>query len=551
MKLTLQEALKAPTKLAIDLETPSLSWWKERALLMGIYSPTLEGFIDFNEYDDATLSQFFKEFMKGRSFIFHNAKFDFHYLERWVDVQSVEFSDTMILAYMYKENVSHKLEDLSKTYFGEAACVKKKIVDDFLKKNKRKKKDITFSDVPLDMLGDRAVEDAMNTFKLFDLLRPKVYNTEVYLTEKTLVKVLLRMEDNGIIVDKAYLEQLDKDLVAQAKVFEDKYAGINLNSTKQLQEFLFNKLALAPSEFTGKGAPSTKTAALKLIDAPQARDLLEYRKIDKLKSAFTSNLLQRITASGRIHADFRQTGTETGRLSCSNPNLQQMPSKSPIIRRAFMGNKALWTFDYSQMEAVLYAVYNKEAFLLRALRDGDDVYTAMASKVYKKAAESITKDERKNMKTIFLGLMYGMGKDKFEKTTGVSFEAVNGYFNKKALQFKLNKQIKDTGYIETMFGRHRHLDDNDSFKAINSVIQGSAADILKMSMATMPTHLQDKLRLTVHDELVFEDLTKDEVIEIHGIMTSHHPLLKVNIGTGKTWWDCKENEKTLEEIKND
>jgi DNA polymerase-1 len=547
MKLDLQGALKAPHKLSIDLETPGLNWWKERALLMGIYAPGFEGHINLFEYDDATLSSFFKEFVKDRAFIFHNAKFDLHYMQTWVDIYPIEFSDTLILAYMHKENVSHKLKDLSKEYFGEGACINKVLVDDFIKKQKRGKKEIDFSLVPNDLLGNRAVEDAKNTYNLFEILRPKVYNKEIYLTEKTLVKVLIRMEANGIMVDKGYLKTLDEDLTHQIEIFEKKYADINLNSTKQLREWLFDKLGLEPSEYTGKGSPSTKTAALLRLDSPQARDLLEYRKIDKLRGSFTSNLLQRITSNGRIHADFRQTGTETGRLSCSNPNLQQMPSKSPIIRRAFLGNKDLWAFDYSQMEAILYAVYNKEKDLLKAIKYGEDVYNAMAAKIYKKFPEAVTKEERNKTKTIFLGLMYGMGKEKFELTTGVSWDTVNGYFNKRKLQKLLNTQVEDNGYVETMFGRHRHLLPNEAYKAINSIIQGSAADIIKTSMVNIPLEIQDKMRLTVHDELVFEDLSQDEVRAVSKTMTSFDLPLKVGIGTGKTWWDCKENEYVLED----
>jgi DNA polymerase-1 len=547
MKIDLQEALKAPQKLSIDFETPGLNWWKERALLMGVYAPGFEGYVNLFEYDDATLSAFFKDFVKDKSFIYHHAKFDFHYMQRWVDIYPIEFSDTMILAYMYKENVSHKLKDLSKEYFGEGACVHKIAVDEFIKKNCRGKKDISFSMVPNELLGNRAMEDAKNTYNLFDILRPKVYNKEIYLTEKTLVKVLIRMESNGIMVDKGYLKVLDDDLTNQIGLFEKKYSEINLNSTKQLREWLFVKLGLEPSEYTGKGSPSTKTAALLRLDSPQAKDLLEYRKIDKLRGAFTSNLLQRITANGRIHADFRQTGTETGRLSCSNPNLQQMPSKSPIIRRAFLGNKSLWSFDYKQMEAVLYAVYNKEKDLLKAIKYGEDLYTIMAAKIYKKFPESVTKAERNNTKTIFLGLMYGMGKDKFELTTGVSWDTVNGYFNKKALQRLLNKQVAEYGYVETMFGRHRHLEGAEAYKGINSIIQGSAADIIKMSMVKLPLEIQKKMRLTVHDELVFEDLQPDEIRMVRDTMVSFDLPLKIDIGTGKTWWDCKENAYVLED----
>jgi len=483
-------------------------------------------------------------------FITGNSKFDFHHMEKWVDVQPITFSDTLILAYMNKENEPHRLEQLASKYIGPSACVKKMAVDEFLKKNCRgKKKD--FTPVPKEMLGARAVEDAENTYKLFDLFRPKVYNKEIYRLEVNLVKILLKMEDRGILVDKKYLQELDAELLAEIKKYRDKYSNVNLNSTKQLAEWLFNTLKLRPSLYTNRGAPSTRTEALKRIDAQEVKDLLAFRKIDKLQSAFTANLIDRIDEGGRIHANFKQTGTETGRLSCTEPNLQQVPAKSPVIRKAFLGNKSLWTFDYSQMEAVLYAVYNNEKDLLSAIDKNIDVYRAMASKIYDKAYTQITDEERKKTKTIFLGLMYGMGKDKFERSTDTTFEKVQGYFNKKSLQRKLNEKVKVDGYVETMFGRRRHLQPEEAYKAINTIIQGSSADIMKMSMVAFPPEIQNKMRLTVHDELVFEDLTKKEAKEISKIMTSFDSHLKVGVGTGKNWWDCKTTDMKLEELEED
>jgi DNA polymerase-1 len=547
MKLTLDEALKAPEVLSIDFETPSLDWWTERALLVGIYAPTFEGHINLFEYNDETLALFFRDFVKNRSFVFHNAKFDLHFMERWVNVHPIPFSDTMILAYMYQEKMHNGLESLSLRYFGSDACVAKQAVDDFNKKFFKKKADIRFDKVPPDLLGARGVEDAKNTFKLFEILRPKVYSEEIYLLEKKLVKILLRMENNGVLIDVPYLQELDKKLDRSILEFKNKYSHINLNSTKQLVQWLFEDLKLEPSELTAKGSPSTKTSALKLINSPETKDLIGFREIDKLKSAFTTNLLAKVDVNKKIHADFKQVGTETGRLSCVKPNLQQIPSKSPVIRKAFLGNEALWSFDYSQMEAILYAVYNKEKFLINAVENGKDVYTAMASKVFETPYAEVTKPIRDKTKTIFLGLMYGMGKAKFERITKTTFEKVYGYFNKKPLQRKINKQIETEGFVETMFGRRRHLTPEESYKGINTIIQGSSADIIKMAMVDIPYSIQDKMRLTVHDELVFEDLTKEEGKEVWKTMTSYIPQLKVTVGSAKTWWDCKDNEAAGEE----
>ena len=547
MKLALDEALKAPGVLAIDFETPSLDWWTERALLLGIYAPTFEGYINLTEHNDETLSLFFRDFVKNRSFAFHNGKFDFHFLERWVNVQPIPFSDTMILGHMVNEQAPHGLEKLSLIHFGEDACIAKKAVDVFNKKMFKRKEDIRFDKVPENLLGARGVEDAKNTFKLFELFRPKVYSEDIYLLEKKLLKVLLRMENNGIIIDGTYLKELDRQLAISILEYKKKYPHLNLNSTKQLRDWLFGDLKLEPSEFTLTGLPSTKTSALKLINSPETRDLVGFRDKDKLKSAFTTNLLAKIDAHSKIHADFRQVGTETGRLSCVKPNLQQIPSKSPVIRKAFLGNESLWSFDYSQMEAILYAVYNKEKFLINAVDSGKDVYTAMASKIFETSYGDVTKPIRDRTKTIFLGLMYGMGRAKFERTTKTTFEKVYGYFNKKPLQKKINKQIEENGFVETMFGRRRHLTPEESYKGINTIIQGSSADIIKMAMVDIPYSIQDKMRLTVHDELVFEDLAQEEGKVIWETMTSYEPHLKVTVGHAKNWWDCGDNEQKGEE----
>lgn len=549
MKLTLTEAMAAPKCVAIDLETTGLDKIKDTPLLMGIYGEDFSGYFNFFEYSKEQLSSFFKDFFSSRSVILHNAKFDFHFINRYFNVKDVSFSDTMLMSQIVDErDRSHGLEYLAKKNFGDVACVYKDKVSDIWKEVKSRKKIKAYTEVPNDLLGARGVEDCENTYKLYHLLRPQIYNTDVYTAEKKLLKKLLIVEQNGVLIDREYLFKLREFLQNKMLEYENKYPDINLNSTKQVSEQLFEKMGLKPTVYTTGGIPSVSESVLKTIDHPFAKDVVNYKVQAHMMSTYVEAFLERMDDSNRLHCDFKQLGARTSRLSCVEPNLQQVP-KGEMIRRAFTGN--ITTFDYSQMEAVLYVIYRKETRLLRALENGQDLYKTMACQIYQKKIEDISKEERDSAKDIFLGTIYGMGQKKLDsKAQGASIQNIRRTFNSlRSWNKEVEKQVEDLGYVETFFGYRRHLYKDEAYKGTNAIIQGSAAGVLKKSIVDMPDHLLSKFRITVHDENIFEDLTKNEIKEVEELMTRYSPLLKVKINSGKTWWDCcKDKEDSYADL---
>ena len=543
MKLTLTEAMEAPKCVAIDLETTGLDRIKDTPLLMGLYGEDFSGYFNFFEYSKEQLSSFFRDFLRSHSVILHNAKFDFHFINRYFNVKDVSFSDTMLMSQIVDErDRGHGLAELAKKNFGENACIYKKQVDEIWKEIRSRKKVKAYTEVPNELLGARGVEDCENTYKLYHLLRPQIYNTEVYTAEKKLLKKLLIVESNGVLIDRNYLFNLKEFLQSKMLQYENKYPGINLNSPPQVADELYNKMGFKPTVYTATGTPSVAESVLRTIDHPFAKDIVDYKIQAHMLSTYVEAFLERMDDSNRLHCNFKQLGARTSRLSCAEPNLQQVP-KGEMIRRAFVGN--VITFDYSQMEAVLYVIYRKENRLLRALENGQDLYKAMACQIYQKKIDDISKEERDSAKDIFLGTIYGMGQKKLDsKAQGASIQNIRKTFSSlRSWNKEVEKQVEDLGYVETFFGYRRHLFKDEAYKGTNAIIQGSAAGVLKRSIVDMPDHLLSKFRITVHDENIFEDLTKEEIKEVEEIMTRYSPLLKVKINSGKTWWDCCKDKE--------
>lgn len=542
MKIDLTRAMEAPETVAIDLETTGLDWVRDTPLLMGIYGKDFEGYFNIFEYPKDQLDWFFKDFLKNRSVILHNAKFDFHFIRRYCDVSDVIFADTMILSQLVDENTRHGLEDLSIHYFGENACIAKKRVDDIISDMKRRRKNSSFSIVPNDLLGDRAIEDSKNTFNLYRILRNSLSSEDTYLLEKKVLKALLIVEENGVLIDTNYLNDLKIKLNDELNQIKSKYPDINLESAKQVREELFINRKIKPAMYTKLGTPSVSEKVLEIMDNEFAKDTVQYRTLLHTISTYIDSFLERVDEKSRLHCSFNQLGATTSRLSCVEPNLQQIP-RDGLIKQAFIGSKNICSFDYSQMEAVLYALFRQEEFLLKSLENNIDVYTTMASELYGKSGDSISKDERKKAKDIFLGVLYGMGqKTLTERFPDISisdlrrtFPKLDGFRNEVILSLMKRK------YVETIFGHKRHLSLRDAYKGVNSIIQGSAAGILKQSIISLPPSLLNKLRITVHDENVFENVEEEECLQIVKTMSQYNPLLKVKVGKGKNWHEANEN----------
>ena len=436
---------------------------------------------------------------------------------------------------------------------------------------------------PEDIL-DYAAEDADIALRLDDALRPKVADADAMRSlataEEPLVKILTDMEREGVRIDvgalREYGRSLDRDILALTQdILAYAGPGFNPDSPKQLGELLFGKLGLEGGKKTSSGQFSTDEKTLsKLVDAhPIVPKILEYRACTKLKSTYVDKLPTLIEADGRVHTTYAQAFTETGRLSSSDPNLQNIPirtERGKMIRKAFIARDdghVLISADYSQIELRLMAAFSKDEAMLAAFRNGEDIHRDTASRVYDVMPAFVTPEQRAKCKMVNFGIIYGISSFGLSQRLKVPRKEAANLIE---TYFKLYPKIKDymekaiaeareMGYATTVLGRRRTLRDINSRNAtarqaaerdaINTPIQGSAADLIKVAMVNIDRALKaeclrTKMVLQIHDELVF-DTPLDEVERVKEIvrreMTSALDFgvpLEVGIGVGCNWLDA-------------
>ncbi|HSY94369.1 MAG TPA: DNA polymerase I, partial [Steroidobacteraceae bacterium] len=427
-----------------------------------------------------------------------------------------------------------------------------------------------------------AAEDADVTLRLHLSLWPQIEALPrlkaVYETiEQPLVPVLYRMERAGVLVDRDLLKTQSSELAArmlelQAQAHLEAGGVFNVDSPKQLQEILFGKLGIPAMRKTPTGQPSTAEDVLEELAAtyPLPRLILEYRGVAKLKSTYTDNLPKQINqATGRIHTSYHQAVAATGRLSSTDPNLQNIPIRTKEgrrIRQAFIAapGHSLVAADYSQIELRIMAHLSGDASLLRAFAEDRDVHQATAAEVFSTPLEAVSSDQRRSAKAINFGLMYGMsafglarqlgiGRGEAQKYMDLYFERYPGV---KRYMDETRRQARETGFVETVFGRRLYLPEIQSRNhalrqyaersAINAPMQGTAADIIKRAMIEVDSWLQRsripaRLIMQVHDELVLEvaDAAIDEVagqLRIHMAQAAALAVpLKIDVGIGRNW----------------
>jgi len=401
--------------------------------------------------------------------------------------------------------------------------------------------------------------------------------------EEPLMKVLVDLEYNGINLDVAYLEAYSKELdvlikAAQAEIYKDAGAPFNISSPKQVGQVLFDKMEL-PYRWrkTKSGQYSTSEEKLTELaaDFEIVNKILKYRSYSKLKSTYVDALPNMVNPkTGRVHSSFNQALTATGRLSSNNPNLQNIPIRTPEgrkVREAFIPRSddyILLAADYSQIELRLIAELSGDEAMLEAFQKGQDIHRATAARVYDKTLEEVTADERRNAKTVNFSIIYGAGATNLSQQLDIprkeASELIKKYFARyqglKTYMDKVVEQAKQDGYVTTLMGRRRHLRDINSKNgmirshaernAVNTPIQGTAADMIKLAMIKVQKALKEgnfktKMVLQVHDELVF-DMHKSEVETVMPIieknMKEAMPGLKVPIlvgmDTGANWLEA-------------
>lgn len=506
-----------------------------------------------------------------------NIKYDWTVLRRYgVDIAGVVF-DTMLASYLLNpEKRSHGLNQIAMDYLDH-----KMITYDEAVSEEGKKLDC-FSKVPVEKAVVYACEDADITLAAYRRLEPMISSAGLSRLlseiELPLVPVLMKMEEKGIRVDKERLASMSKDLAAEIENAEKEIYSVageefNINSSQQLGRILFDKLSLPTQKKTKKKTGySTDVEVLNALCSYHELPvlILHHRELSKIKSTYVDALFGLIKPeTGRIHTSFNQTITATGRLSSSNPNLQNIPIRTEAgkdVRRAFIPKQG-WYFlaaDYSQIELRLLAHYSGDEILSRAFAENEDVHTRTAAEVFMVEPENVTDELRRQAKTINFGIIYGMGAYKLSKELGITRKMARTYIDHYFERYRGVREFIDstivnarkTGMVSTESGRIRYIPDINSKNAnmrgfaeriaINTPIQGTAADLLKMAMirvddALKEEQLKSAMLLTVHDELVFE-VPEDEIAGVSGLVrkimeniTEISVPLKVNIAVGNDW----------------
>jgi DNA polymerase I len=506
-----------------------------------------------------------------------NGKFDIAVLRNYgINVENL-FFDTMLASYCIDPDQKNGMDDLSQKYLNYKPIPLSDLIG-------TKKDTLPIFDVDLDSISRYSCEDADITLQLYEKLKIELekenVNKVAYEIEFPLVPVLEDMEREGIKVDREALKILSDDLQTAMdnytrQIYDCCGEEFNINSPKQLQEILFNKLGLRKGKKTKTGF-STDAKALEYLrsDHPVIGMILDFRQVSKLKSTYTDSLPNLIEPeTGRIHTDFNQTVASTGRLSSNNPNLQNIPIRTDLgkeIRKAFVPrdkDHVILSADYSQIELRIMASISGDEGLTKAFKSKEDVHRNTAALVFMVDPDDVTPDMRRKAKEVNFGILYGIGPFGLKTRLGVSQshakEIIETYFNsfKKVKNFMEESVLmaKEKGFAETLMGRRRFLRNINSGNrivkqfeervAINMRVQGTAADMIKLAMINIFNELnkrkfKSKMVLQVHDELVF-DAHKDEVDElkplIKELMANSLPLnvpVDVDTGVGDNWLDA-------------
>ena len=583
----LKEKLLSQNEISINVETSGSGVMQD--VLVGI---SLCFGIDNNYYiplnhSDFTLQQIsqdifvneFKEIFENKDikFIGHDLKFIKHIFDNIdINIQNSAF-DIMLASYCINPSRQHSIENLALKYLDFYIKSDEEI---FSKGTKKIKTD----DIDIQTLADYSCSKSVNVFYLKDILTEELKKNNLYSLfsdmEMPIMEVLYNMEDNGIKIDKEFLSEFDKELMKEISVIEQNIYSIagetfNINSPKQLAVILFEKLKIPAVKKTKTGYSTDESVLAELSQYDIANEILKYRELQKLKGTYVDPIKYYLQYEGdRIHTIFNQAVTTTGRLSSSDPNLQNIPIRTEYgrkFRKAFVpeqGNIFI-SADYSQIDLRSLAHISKDRNLIFAFNSGKDIHTATAQEIFNvKNIGDVTKEQRMAAKSINFGIVYGISSFGLAKQLDIPVkqakEYIDSYFTKysgiKNWSAKIIEETKEKGYVKTLAGRIRYIPEINSPNkqivsfgermALNTPVQGTSADIIKIAMINVAKkikeqYLKTKILLQVHDDLLLEvpENEKDFVLkilkyEMENAVKLDVPLL-VDIKTGTNWADLK------------
>lgn len=593
--------LKEQTLFSIDTETTGLNPMEcDLAGISIAYCPQIQsknGRVKINEAESDLVKSYYipvfhkfgqqldLDFVRGKlaplfsdasiAKTLQNAKFDAHVLKHHnMPLNGIIF-DTMLASYIKDSSRKHGLKEQAGAYLDY-------IMTEYEELLKTKAASYSIESVPIEDAAEYACDDAFSTLLLTKYWQENLDEDELnllYDIETPLALVLMQMEEAGAFIDINCLGAIEAEINSKLAVIEEKiYAAagekFNINSPKQVGDILFGKLNLKTKGRKTNSSTNAKVLETLAEEHEIARDILEQRHLAKLKSTYTSNLPElRSPADNRIHASFNQTITSTGRLSSSNPNLQNIPIKTELgnrIRGAFCAQNPddfIISADYSQIELRLLAHISRDDNLIEAFCNDEDIHSAAAAKVFDVPIEQVTKDMRSKAKSVNFGIVYGQSRYGLASSLGITpFEAQNFIDRYFAMYPGVKKYMEDTvkfayahGYVRTLYGRKRYLSSgllssNQKIQeaaeraAINAPIQGTAADIMKLAMVRLQedftkNNIKSKIIIQVHDELVIETVnTEIEQVKtlVQKAMELDQPFLvplKIDIYAGKSWME--------------
>ena len=583
-KLLLQNLLLQKS-VCFDTETTSLDALQAELVGIAFCWEESKGFylvLPENREEVLAILEPFKSFFEHPEIekIGHNLKYDLKVLRNYDLKVNAPLFDTLIAHYLINPDMRHNMDVLAETYLDYSPQSITELI------GKKGVNQGSMRDVPVEKQTEYAVEDADVTFQLkhhFAKEMEAAKTLDLYTkVELPLVKVLTAMECEGINLDVPFLEELSKNLTVDIQKLEEAIfnaAGetFNLASPKQLGPILFDKLKLVDKpKKTKTGQYSTAEDVLSYLakEHPIVSDILDWRSLKKLQNTYVEALPKEINPkTGRVHTKYNQAVAATGRLSSNNPNLQNIPIRTPRgqqVRKAFIPrdeNHILMAADYSQIELRIIAALSKDEGMVTAFQNKEDIHQATAAKVFNVPLEEVSRAQRSNAKTVNFGIIYGVSAFGLSQQTDLnrseSKELIDTYYaTYPKLRSYIHDQVdfaRDHGYVTTVLGRRRYLKDINSQNAVvrgaaernavNAPIQGSAADIIKLAMITIQEKLENenwnsKMLLQVHDELVF-DVPKDEVDalqtmvkrEMENAFSLDVPLV-VDIGIGTNWLEA-------------
>lgn len=577
------QRLSTATRFAFDTETTSLDYRIAQIVGFSVAFDATEAFYVPLAHDyagapeqlnrEAVLAQI-KPILENPAVekIGHHLKYDAHVLENHgIHLQGWYF-DTMLASYVLNSVATrHGMDDVARLYLSHLTTTYEQIAGKGAKQK-------TFNQIEIETAAHYAAEDAHVTYRLYEVLNEKLQrhpelSNLLHHIEMPVARVLTQMEENGIKLDLNFLDQLGVEfsntmLQLEQQIIELAGQPFNVSSPKQVGEILFEKLGIKGGKKTATGQYSTSESILEKIEHPIASLIVEYRGLSKLKSTYTDGLQKQANSSShRVHTSYHQALTATGRLSSTDPNLQNIPVRMDIgrqIRKAFIApeGRVLLAADYSQIELRLMAHFSQDDALVDAFNHGQDVHRRTAAEVLNIALEDVTPDQRRQAKAVNFGLLYGMSEFGLIRQLGFTREESQNYIKQYFQRYpgiyeymQRTRQVAlEQGFVETLTGRRLYTPDIDARNmmvrkaaeraAINAPLQGSAADIIKMAMVEvdkmLPRH-QAKMLLQVHDELVFEvdaDVADELAPKLAEVMQSVIELsvpLVVEVGKGQNW----------------